>query len=207
VVPAPFCPYQNVKLPDWAPTVEVAYQSNQIVFKIVNYFNPLNSGMMSAAAGVVLALSTPAIAASPEYCTVFAQASADPKGSASASAGDTETLQRVYDKAYFECLNADDEPALPEEFVARNAEELVSEGDADATDPADAPEVKPKAEVKKAATKTTKSASASRKKKRYTSGFPVGTDGWKAWCRENYRSFDEATGNYKSFSGEIKPCK
>jgi hypothetical protein len=185
----------------------MAYQSNQTVLKIVNYFKPLKIVMMSAAAAAFASLAMPAIAASPEYCTVYAQASADPKGSASASAADTETLQRVYDKAYFECLNADDEPALPEEFVARNAEELVSEGDADVGDPAEpAVVVKPKAEVKKAAAKT-KSASVSRKNKRYTSGFPVGTDGWKAWCKDNYRSFDEATGNYKSFSGEIKPCK
>jgi hypothetical protein len=185
----------------------MAYQSNQTVLKIVNCFNPLSLGMVSAAAGVFLAAAVPAMAASPEYCTVYAQASADPKGSASASAADTETLQRVYDKAYFECLNADDEPAMPEEFVARNAEDLVSEGDIDAGDVAETPDVKPKPEVKKAAVKTTKSASVSRKKKRYTSGFPVGTDGWKAWCKDNYRSFDEATGNYKSFSGEVKPCK
>jgi hypothetical protein len=183
------------------------YQSNQTVLKIVNYFKPLSFTFVSAAAGVLLAAALPAVAASPEYCTVYAQASADPKGSASASAADTETLQRVYDKAYFECLNADDEPALPEEFVARNAEELVSEGDIDAGDLAETPEVKPKAAVKKAAVKTTKSASVSKKKKRYSSGFPVGTEGWKAWCKDNYRSFDEATGNYKSFSGEIKPCK
>ncbi len=193
----------------------MAYQSNLTVLKIVNYFKPLTLSLVSAAAGVLLAAVAPAMAASPDYCTVYAQASADPKGSASASAADTETLQRVYDKAYFECLNADDEPAMPEEFVARSAEELVSEGDTDAGDLAETTEVKPKievkpkAEVKKVATKATKSssASASRKGKRWNSGFPVGTEGWKAWCKQNYRSFDEATGNYKSFSGEIKPCK
>jgi len=188
----------------------MAYQSNPTVLKIVNYFKPLRFGLVSASAGVLLAVAVPAMAASPEYCTVYAQASADPKGSASASAADTETLQRVYDKAYFECLNADDEPAMPEEFVARSADELVSEGDTDSGDAADTPDVKAKPVVKKAAAKTvsvTKAVSASRKKKRYTSGFPVGTEGWKAWCKDNYRSFDESTGNYKSFSGEIKPCK
>ena len=178
------------------------YQRSQEALRIVKYFNYLRY-MVPIMPALLLAVAPvpPAMAASPEYCTVYAQASADPKGTASGSASDTETLQRVYDKAYFECLNADDEPAIPDEFLARSADDpVVSEGDSDAGD--EKPVVKKEPKGAKTA-----SADLPRKKKRWTSGFPKGTAGWQAWCEDNYKSFDVKTGTYTSYSGEKKPCK
>lgn len=33
-----------------------------------------------------------------------------------------------------------------------------------------------------------------------------GSEEWNAHCAAKYKSFDAATGMYKSFSGKIKPC-
>ena len=34
-----------------------------------------------------------------------------------------------------------------------------------------------------------------------------GTKEWAAYCASRYRSFDEETGRYKSYSGEMRPCR
>ena len=33
-----------------------------------------------------------------------------------------------------------------------------------------------------------------------------GSEEWNAYCAGKYKSFDPATGNYRSFSGKIRPC-
>ena len=143
------------------------------------------------------------LAASPDYCAVYAHASADPDGAASASAADTDALQRAYDKAYYECLNSDDEPKLPADFADRGPDPAgLGEGDISLDDE--------KPVKKKAATvaPAKKTASAEKpRKKRWQSGFEAWTPEWLKWCDETYNSFDPKTGTYNSYSGEQKVCK
>jgi hypothetical protein len=168
---------------------------------------------LALGAGVCLtacaaAFSGPALAASPEYCTVYAHASSDPDGAASASADDTEALQRAYDKAYYECLNLDDEPKLPADFADRSPDQAsLSEGDI--SDDDEKPVVKKKVSAPAPAPKKTASATAAPKKKKqqWRSGYDAGTPEWVKWCTAKYNSFDPKTGQYKSYSGVMKTCK
>jgi hypothetical protein len=148
-------------------------------------------------------VSSEARAASPEYCTVYAHASSDPEGAAAASADDTEALQRAYDKAYYECLNLDDEPKLPADFADRTADPPgVGEGDISTGD--EQPVMKKQAT--KVSVKKTASVEKPRRKK-WRSGLEAGTPEWVNWCTNTYKSFDPKTGLYKSYSGEMKSCK
>ena len=142
------------------------------------------------------------MAASPEYCEVYAHASADPQGAASASADDTDALKRAYDKAYYECLNLDDEPKLPVDFADRGLDQGVGEGDLSVDDE------KPIKPAVKAAPKPKKTASVDKpKRKKYRSGYEAWTPEWTKWCEANYKSFDPKTGTYNSYSGEQKFCR
>ena len=55
--------------------------------------------------------------------------------------------------------------------------------------------------------RTLASAEATRKKKKWRSGFDTWTPEWTKWCDETYNSFDPKTGYYNAFSGEKKFCK
>jgi hypothetical protein len=144
-----------------------------------------------------------ATAASPEYCTIYAHASADPEGAAAASAADTEALQRAYDKAYYECLNLDDEPKMPAGFADRGIDAgTLAEGDISGDDESPVvsePPARPKktAQAEKPRTKT----------KWRGSGYDPWTPEWNKWCEEHYKSFDPKTGQYLSYEGEKKMCK
>lgn len=165
---------------------------------------------MCIRAGVALAVplflgaGSSAMAASPEYCAVYAHASADPQGAASASADDTDALKRAYDKAYYECLNLDDEPKLPVDFADRGLDNPgVGEGDLSVDDEK---VIKPE---KKASAKIKKTASIDKpaKRKKWKSGYEAWTPEWSKWCEANYKSFDPKTGTYNSYSGEQKFCR
>ncbi len=158
------------------------------------------------AVALFLASSTgQGLAASPEYCAVYARASADPDGVAAASADDTETIQRAHDKAYFECLNLDDEPKLPAEIVDRVSEaDGVGEGDISEAD--ETPVIKKT--VKTPTPRKTASAEKPRKTKTWSgSGYDAWTPEWTTWCRAHYKSFNPETGEYLSFEGDRKMCK
>jgi hypothetical protein len=160
-------------------------------------------------AGVCLAIclsasNGPALAASPEYCAVYAHASSDPEGAASASAEDTDALKRAYDKAYFECLNLDDEPKLPAD-VAMRGSDSSDLGEGDISDGDEKPVIKKARSTP--AKKVARAATPRRKKQQWHSGYDAGTPEWVKWCTAKYNSFDPKTGQYKSYSGTMKACK
>ena len=146
----------------------------------------------------------PGWAASPNYCAVYAHASADPSGAASASVDDADALQKAYDKAYYECLNSHGEPKLPADFAYRGPDPAgLGEGDISTAD--DENPIAGKSAVAGAPKKLASTDQA--RKKKWESGFDSGTPEWAKWCSETYKSFDLKTGLYNAFSGEKKPCK
>jgi hypothetical protein len=154
-----------------------------------------NAIALLAGLGLLLTGAGVASAASPEYCNLYAR---EYSARAAAAAGEEGPQPRVFDSAYFKCLNMDAEPALPAAFTGSAAadESVSGEGDASPANEeiVEAPALDEQtpavvAPARKPARK--KSASVSRQ----GSGLTAWSEEWKAWCREHYpRSFDPKTG-------------
>jgi hypothetical protein len=153
--------------------------------------------------GLVMLGTGAASAASPVYCALYAkeyakQAAADSQGSLSPD--------RVHDRAYYKCLNMDDEPMLPTAYADEPAsgvggpfvEEEGSAGSLVEDVAVDAPVVDATA-VDETIVKETASLEPSvvpkRNGKRSGSGFAMGSPEWKNWCAQHFpKSFDPTTG-------------
>jgi hypothetical protein len=150
----------------------------------------------------------PVLAASPEFCTLYAQEYADQHRG---EANQILSAAMIRDRAYYKCLNQDDEPALP---AAQATAEPAKPDKAAAIAPA-----RPAAPTKTATTPEALTPPVAiayadepppvpRKKGRFRgSGFPQGSKEWVAWCAAHYRSFDPATGTYQPFSGPKTLCR
>jgi hypothetical protein len=161
---------------------------------------PLALGVLAIAGGT-------ASAASPEFCALYAQEYVDRYGADAKKEGSAAV---VHDRAYYRCLNQDDEPKLPVQASAGNGGDnrdsvAVTVGSKVGSTKA---ETKPQPEeVAKADpgddVKPVRKASGRHR----GSGFAHGSKEWVAWCSAHYKSFDPKTGYYKPFSGSKTLCK
>ena len=111
---------------------------------------------------------SPASAASPAYCALYAREYSAARIGPVTSDADESASKRVEDQAYFRCLNLDDEPEFPASsaYAGASVEDLdggasgpfqdIAEGDTDSSDDADvsssvAPAVKATGAAKAAA--------------------------------------------------------
>lgn len=141
-----------------------------------------------------------AAAAAPDYCALYAREQAR----VTAGASTAEALQRAEDKAFYQCLNMDEDPPLPEASAYSDepaGPDLTGEGDAavgdeTAVEPAAKPVAKPK---------PVRSARASGGYR--GSGLKPWSPEWKAWCAAHYpNSFDAKTGTVLPFGGKRTLC-
>ena len=133
-----------------------------------------------------------AAAAAPDYCALYAREVAR----VTAEANTAESFQRTQDRAFYQCLNADEDPPFPDQSAYADTigdGAIIGEGDAVADD--EIVEPAPKA-PRPAAVKTAKVG-------KYTgSGLKQGSAEWTAWCRAHYpNSFDPKTGTVLPQSG------
>jgi len=96
-------------------------------------------------------ISSPASAASPAYCALYAREYSAARIGPVTSDADESASKRVEDQAYFRCLNLDEEPEFPASsaYAGASVEDLdggasgpfqdIAEGDTDTTDDADVP--------------------------------------------------------------------
>jgi hypothetical protein len=151
-----------------------------------------------------LALAAPAAAASPEFCTLYAQEYADQQ-KADADQGD---MSLIRDKAYYKCLNMDDEPQLPSVAATVGKTDTVQVAVATkVAEPEQTGSVASVASLDESVEPPAPAATKSKKGRRWTSGHPKGSKEWVAWCSANYKSFDPKTGYYKPFDGPKVLCK
>ena len=151
--------------------------------------------------GLVMLGTGAASAASPAYCALYAkefakQAAVESQGSLSPD--------RVHDRAYYKCLNMDDEPALPTAYAdptnggiggpfveeEGSAAPFVEDVAVDAT-------VIDEAIVKQTAALEVDPPPATTKRtgKRRGSGLAMWSPEWKDWCARHFpKSFDPKTG-------------
>jgi hypothetical protein len=168
-----------------------------------------------AALGFLTLAGGEAAAASPEFCTLYAQEVADRARADGSAAGAPAVIR---DRAYYRCLNQDDEPALPS--VQAAAEPKPRDGDVTGTVSTPArteakanPETQPGVKTPPAAIAEVPEAAEpeppkARAKGRFRgSGFQQGSKEWAAWCAGHYKSFDPATGYYQPFSGPKTLCR
>ena len=130
-----------------------------------------------------------AMAASMEYCERYAQETLSVLTAAGMA---KESPQLVRDRAYFECLNMDDEPPMPSALTAGLEPDAaaIEQGSAEADEPA--------IEI----------AGREPARKRGRSRLEPGTAKWRDWCREHFpNSFDEDTGTIvPSATGRREQC-
>lgn len=100
----------------------------------------------------LLPVVTPAFAASPAYCALYAREYAAARIGGASGDQAASALQRVSDQAYYRCLNMDEEPELPTTSAYFGTEDtdsaiggpfdVIEQGDASAGDetPADVPD-------------------------------------------------------------------
>jgi len=154
--------------------------------------------------GLVLLGTGAASAASPVYCALYAKEYA--KHAAVESQGSLSP-DRVHDRAYYKCLNMDDEPVLPTAyaepegggvggpFVEEEGSAAPAFGDLSADRPVvDATAVN-ETIVQQTAALAPDEPVVKRSGKRSGSGFAMGSPEWKNWCATHFpRSFDAKTG-------------
>jgi hypothetical protein len=156
-----------------------------------------------AGLGLVMLGTGAASAASPVYCALYAkeyakQAAAESQGSLSP--------ERVHDRAYYKCLNMDDEPVLPTAYAEPEGgvggpfvEEEGSTAPFLEEMEADKPAVDATAInetiVQQTAALEPDQPVRQRTGKRRGSGFAMWSPEWKNWCAQHFpRSFDAKTG-------------
>lgn len=161
----------------------------------------LSFGFLAVAGGA-------ASAASPEFCALYAQEYVDRYGADSKKEG---AAGLVHDRAYYKCLNQDDEPKLPAAQAATdiNNRDSVAVTVGTKVGPAKVENKTPAAEVAKADPNDGDDGKPDVKKpgRHRGSGFAHGTKEWAAWCGKHYKSFDPKTGYYRAFSGAKTLCK
>ncbi len=129
--------------------------------------------------GFLILATAGASAAAPDHCALYAREYARLTETASTA----EALQRAQDKAFYKCLNMDEDPALPDASAYSDVVggvDVVGEGDAASGDViADEPAVpRPKASTGGRG-----------------SGLTRWSAEWTAWCAAHYpNSFDPKTG-------------
>lgn len=129
-----------------------------------------------------------AMAASMEYCERYAQETLTVLTAAGMA---NESPQLVRDRAFYECLNMDDEPPMPSALAGGEpATRAIEQGSAEADEPA--------VEI----------AEQEPVRKRGRSRMEPGTAKWRDWCREHFpNSFDEDTGSIvPSATGRREQC-
>ena len=122
--------------------------------------------------------STQAFADIKSYCEVFAQVFASGKTS------EVDKWQINYRNAFSDCIfqyTADAKVGTPNKKVVEKV-------------------------VKKAVRKVVVMQAMAMAKKKRTPILEPGSNAWNSYCAAKYASFDEATGNYKSYAGKAKPC-
>lgn len=169
--------------------------------------------------GLLAGASGSAIAASPDYCAVFAKQYAE---KALAQNDGNLSPDRIHDRLYHKCLNMDEEPALPTAYAEPQTDGL---GTAAAGDDAlealileEATSESPSIDVTaidEAVVKRTaaieddqRPAAPKRTGKWRGSGFATGSPEWRNWCAEHFpNSFDPNTGTILPYeTGVREPC-
>lgn len=159
-----------------------------------------------------------ALAASPDYCAVyaieFAKQVSPNEGKLSA--------ELIHDRLYHKCLNMDEDPPLPNAYAEARPDgvgkSLVegSESPAAILDDAEAPTVDATA-IDEAIVKRTaaiegdhpKMPAKQQSQGRWRgSGYAMGSPEWKNWCAEHFpNSFDPKTGTVMPYKTEVRePC-
>lgn len=135
--------------------------------------------MPLAGLGFVVLSAAGASAAAPDYCALYAREYAK----VAADTTTAEALQRAQDKAFYKCLNMDEDPPLPDASAYSDAvsgADIVGEGDAAVSDVI----------VDEPAASGPKTSAGRR-----GSGLTLWSAEWKAWCTAHYpNSFDPKTG-------------
>ena len=172
-----------------------------------------------------LAIAPPAFAASPAYCALYAREYATARIGAPLTNEDAGALQRVEDQAYYRCLNQDEAPQFPatSAYFGAPLEDITGAGTG-AGGPFQALQIEPKGKTAgktgdttaspsptpaEGAGKTTEVAGILTPPAPLTrkGGHAIaGSAEWVSWCKAHYRSFDAATGNVLTFSGDKKVC-
>jgi len=163
-------------------------------------------------------VSSPALAASPAYCALYAREYATSRIGAPVTSEDASAVQRVEDQAYYRCLNQDEAPQFPttSAYFGQQLEDIADEGTGQGG-PFQALEIHPKAKAAAAKVRAGKSANAegTQVADLATTSAPIstwanhgapGSPQWVSWCKAHYKSFDEATGNVLTLSGVRKAC-
>ena len=142
-------------------------------------------------AAAVIAASAASIcgaqAAPIEYCEAYAR---ETLAVLTAAGMARETPQVVHDRAYFACLNMDDEPPMPSTLAQGTVagDGAVEQGSTEADEPA----------------RVTAPAEPAKRRGKIAKGTPE----WAAWCRRHFpNSFDESTGTVIPLdTGRRSPC-
>jgi hypothetical protein len=157
-----------------------------------------------AGLGLVMLGTGAASAASPIYCALYAKEYA--KHAAAESQGSLSP-ERVHDRAYYKCLNMDDEPVLPTAYAEPDsgvggpfveeegsATPFIEEMEADKP-VVDATAIDESIVQQTAALEPDQPVVRKRTGKRRGSGFAMGSPEWKNWCAQHFpKSFDLKTG-------------
>jgi hypothetical protein len=174
-------------------------------------------------------MATPASAASPAYCALYAREYAAARIGTASGDQATGAVQRVEDQAYYRCLNMDEEPEFPTTSAYFGTEdtdsaiggpfEVIEEGDASAGDETAALPDAPKDAVKATAATVAPAAAAAPQPKpvkvasasapsggKSGSGLKQWSDEWVTWCQSHYKSFNLTTGMVLTLSGTRKMC-
>ena len=173
--------------------------------------------LLTLAAGSLV--SSPALAASPAYCALYAREYATSRIGAPVTSEDASAVQRVEDQAYYRCLNQDEAPQFPttSAYFGQPLEDIAGEGTGQGG-PFQALQIHPKVKAATATpakmrssagtdgTQVADLATPSAPVSTWASHGAPGTPQWASWCKAHYRSFDAATGNVLTLSGVKKAC-
>jgi hypothetical protein len=182
--------------------------------------------LLSSPVLILLAASSPASAASPAYCALYAREYAGSRVGTPVTTDDAGALQRVEDQAYYRCLNQDEAPQFPATsayfgapleditgagtgvggpFQALQIEQKGKAGGTVGAKPgttAAAPANSVDGKATEVADIVTPPAPLAKKGGHGSQGSPE----WVSWCKAHYRSFDQATGYVLTLSGDKKLC-
>lgn len=180
--------------------------------------------LLSSPVVLLLAAASPASAASPAYCALYAREYAGARVGSPVTTEDASALQRVEDQAYYRCLNQDEAPQFPatSAYFGAPLEDITGEGTG-AGGPFQALQVAPRGKTSGqagASTAAPQNDSSGAGKTTEVAGIltppaPLARKGghgvqgspeWVSWCKAHYRSFDEASGYVLTFSGDKKMC-
>jgi hypothetical protein len=155
---------------------------------------------------VWMAAASPASAASPAYCALYAREYAVARIGPVTSDQSESAAKRVEDQAYFRCLNLDEEPEFPASsaYAGASVEDLdggasgpfqdIADGDTDTNDDADVGTTTASLAPAKPVSPPSDAAYASGTKLK-TTGLIAWSPTWLSWCKSHFpHSFDTQTG-------------